>query len=197
MHSTRRLFIGLALPEDVAGSLHAAARAAFATEDVARLKFSAAVDLHLTLVFLGAVAEAAIPKLTSSLAENLREALALDLELAGTGAFPSFARPRVLFAGVRAVGDAGGGLEAVREPISSAVREAGLTLSAREIGEPFRPHVTLARARSPIREAATRGFQALELRAGWRAEEVALFESVGERVPRYPRIARFALIPSV
>ena len=70
-----------------------------------------------------------------------------DISIAGLGAFPSPARPRVLWAGLREGGDA---LGALAEAVDVAVARLGFAREDRA----FSPHVTLARVREPRRTPA-------------------------------------------
>lgn len=90
-------------------------------------------NLHLTLAFLGDVADPVV--------HDLAEALAglklgpVTVELSGLDLFGG-RRPSVLFAAAR-----GAGLQALHDKVMRAAREAGVALPR----ERFRPHVTLAR----------------------------------------------------
>jgi len=98
-------------------------------------------NLHLTLKFLGQVAEARVP----AIAEALRAAAALpafDLELRGLGAFPTPDRPRVLWVGA--------GQGAAAAATLAARVDAGLAaLGFLHETRAFASHVTLGRVRTP------------------------------------------------
>ena len=95
-----------------------------------------------------------------------------------------------------------GRLDELRGEIVRSVREAGVGFSQRETEGPFRPHMTLARVRSPLRESAIRTFFELDFRASWPVDEVALFQSRMDRGPvgdeaagaRYLKILRIPLV---
>lgn len=97
---------------------------------------------HLTLRFLGEVAEALVPTLSDRLREATRGVPPFGFELRGTGAFPDPERPRVVFAKVVAGADRLGELAA---RVERATREVGLPAE----GRPFVPHVTILRVRGP------------------------------------------------
>ncbi len=96
--------------------------------------------IHLTLRFLGETD----PGLVDSLAESLERVAAaarpLAVTAAGWGVFPGPGRPRVLWAGLRGELDPLAGL-------ARAVEEAVVDLGFSRERRPFRPHLTLARAR--------------------------------------------------
>ncbi len=198
MSSTRRMFIGIAPPREIAEALHGAVRDRFAPEEARRLRFTAAADLHVTLVFLGSVDEAAIPRLGTELERALQAERVLELALEGTGVFPSLARPRVLWAGVRTIHVGDLRLEELRRAARDVARAAGVLARADPEAEPFRPHLTVARVRERLPHDSLRAFLSLEFRARWLVEEVALFESTAgtaraSDAGRYPRIERVRL----
>jgi len=95
---------------------------------------------HLTLAFLGEVADDRVPELVAAVRDGVGAAAPFELVLAGTGAFPSRSHPRIVFA------DIGEGRAAL-EAIAGTVRAA---LTAHRFGfdgKPFVPHLTLLRVR--------------------------------------------------
>ena len=89
---TRRLFVGLAVAEEVARRLVARVGPTLADsrgESLPGVRCYGADELHATLCFLGAHPEAARPALESALAEEVRGLSAPELSVAGTGGFPS------------------------------------------------------------------------------------------------------------
>ncbi len=101
---------------------------------------------HLTLRFLGEVAPARLDAAIPSLRDAAQATATFRLRLEGVGAFPSAARPRVVW---QAVTEGRGEVEALAERVRAAL--------AREFGredEPFVPHLTLFRVRTPDDRAA-------------------------------------------
>ena len=148
--SVVRCFIAVHLPDGV--------RAALASlED--RLKarrhpFVKWVDpgsLHLTLKFLGNAAVDAIPRIVDAMSGAARPHLPFRLELAGTGAFPGWQRPQVVWAGV------GGDLDrlaALQKDLEAAVSPLGFPTEPR----PFSAHLTLGRLRDHVNADDRRRF---------------------------------------
>lgn len=97
---------------------------------------------HLTLTFLGEVPADRIPELEQRLRRAAARSAPLAIGLAGAGAFPSARRARVLWTGVAGDRDA---LVRLAERTSAAARRTGVPIEDRR----YRPHLTLARARSP------------------------------------------------
>lgn len=136
-----RLFIAIALDEAIRSA--AAARAAAVAERLNRTRRicapASASSIHLTLKFLG---ETDVPP------ESIERALRstplgspFSMVVAGTGAFPSPARARVVWAGVTQGAES---LVALARKVDEAM--TGLGFPPEE--HPFRPHVTLGRIRN-------------------------------------------------
>jgi 2'-5' RNA ligase len=130
-----RAFVALVPPDDALAEL-AAAVAVLPHEP--RLRWSPRGQWHLTLAFLGEVDELARDRLAERLARAARRHAPVELALAGGGRFGD----RVLWAGVD--GDRAG-LRLLAGSVRAAARRAGLPVDDR----PYRPHLTLARARPP------------------------------------------------
>jgi 2'-5' RNA ligase len=168
-----RLFVAIEPSVEVADRLEAEiARLARLGADV---KWASRSHLHLTLRFLGQVADDLVPKLCGVVLEAA--GAALPLEARGAGTFPPGGRPRVVWAGVTGRGDAAkDGLFRLRR----AVHEGASALGCAGDRDDFHPHLTLGRVRSgrratglveAIRQARDAAFGAFE------AREVVLFES--------------------
>lgn len=126
---------------------------------------------HLTLAFLGDVADSLLPQVTTQLAAVARAQTGLRLALAGAGAFPDAATARVLWAGVH-------GDTARMAALADAVKVGAGAAGAGETDTASsHPHLTLARCRtrSDIRPlcAALAEFRGL----AWRADEFHLIRS--------------------
>jgi 2'-5' RNA ligase len=100
---------------------------------------------HLTLAFLGEVAEQREPAVAAAL--SAVTAAPLRLRLAGAGTFPPRGRPSVLWVGLG--GDVPA-LEGLARAVRRAVRGAGVRLERR----PYRPHLTVARFRGQAADGA-------------------------------------------
>lgn len=101
----------------------------------------ARIEEHLTLQFFADLAEARVAELSARVDTTAQQAAPFAIELRGVGAFPTPARPRVLWVGV---GKGAGALAALQARIESALAAVGLPGD----GRPFRPHVTLFRVHS-------------------------------------------------
>jgi len=104
-------------------------------------------NLHLTVKFLGAVADGRIGSIVGALTGTAADVSPFDANFAGLGAFPSATRARVVWAGV--TGGAGAMVDlAVR--VDAALAALGFARDER----PFSPHITLGRVRQPGRNPA-------------------------------------------
>lgn len=145
-----RLFIALNLPaEDRRAIREATAPLRYGARGVS---WVAEGRQHLTMKFLGEQQERALPALRSALADAARRNRALELELDGVGAFPSWTSPRVLWVGVAETA----ALELLHHDVESACVELGHPLE----GRPFRSHVTIGRVKTPLSRDAARALAA-------------------------------------
>jgi len=94
---------------------------------------------HVTLAFLGSIEAASVPQFVARLALVAKKHSAMSVRTGGLGAFPTPDRVRVVWYGIE---DELGRLAELAHDIAAA-----LDLDA---SQPFRPHLTLARARRPV-----------------------------------------------
>ncbi len=145
-------------------------------------------NLHVTLRFLGQLERCALDRLITEL-RGVR-AQPFTLGLAALGTFGSRRSPRVIWVGV---GDGAEALIELAAGVEAACRRAG----SPPVGRPFRPHLTLARARdrrgAPL--APLPPFPALPPSA---IREIVLFESrPGPAGARYVPISSQSLEPAL
>jgi RNA 2',3'-cyclic 3'-phosphodiesterase len=95
--------------------------------------------LHMTIKFFGEVASERLDVIEEALRFAADGAGALSLRLGELGAFPSRARPRILWVGVEAPAS----LELLQDRIERGCEAIGFPPE----GAPFQPHVTLGRVR--------------------------------------------------
>ena len=183
-----RLFTAIDLAEK--------ARAAIAEEqerivaafgDAARsLRLVRAEHMHLTLVFVGEVADARAGSIVEAMTPSIRLA-PFELVFGGVGVVPSHGAPRVLWLGV---------LEGSREAIevhAQVLRRlgaAGVPLEDRA----FRPHLTLARWRDSRRSTRPQFPESAPAVTRTKVEAVTLYQSrVSSAGPSYTALARAPL----
>jgi 2'-5' RNA ligase len=135
-----RCFVAVPISEGLRGSLATAAEAWRAHPDGAGLRWTEPASWHITLAFIGLIPLADVEPVTACIQRVARGAAPMRLATGGLGAFPSPRRARVLWYGVA---DADGGLAELAGALAAALDLEPAT--------PFRPHLTLARARrSPV-----------------------------------------------
>ena len=139
----RRLFVAIDLPKPVCWRL-----AQLVADPPRGVRPVRPVQLHLTLHFLGDVADDACMPLHNALALIRCEPFRLSIR--GAGVFPPRGRPSVLWAGV----DESEPLVALHAAISAAVVSCGLEIERR----PYVPHITLARFTPAVPRAWTARF---------------------------------------
>lgn len=145
-----RLFVAVNLPDDVRRAIGAA------TEPLRRaglpVKWVDPAGLHLTLKFLGDMEAARLPPMRDALERACAGARTFPLPLGGFGAFPTPDRARVVWLGCDPVPP----LELLQHGVEREFASLGFPVE----GRPFRPHVTLGRARDDAR-AGLRGLAPL------------------------------------
>jgi 2'-5' RNA ligase len=140
-----RTFVALLIPEDwiawireVAGGLKSRSSG---------LSWVKPENAHLTVRFLGDLDDSEVQRVRDSVRRSGAPLTAPLARLGRLGAFPRPERPRVLWAGL-----AQGGPEA--EAVAAAVNDALEADGFGPLDKPFRPHLTLARAREGARGVA-------------------------------------------
>jgi RNA 2',3'-cyclic 3'-phosphodiesterase len=157
------------LVDDVRGIAEGAAR-----EPRSEVRWVRMDGLHVTLRFLGATDPARVSDVIAMLDDVASSAQSFRVTIAGAGAFPSPARPRTLWLGVR---DGQVEMARIAERFDQALTAAGWPHDDR----PFRAHLTLARAdgrREGPFVARTLIKRAEAFEAAFVADRLVLFESL-------------------
>ncbi|WP_051712215.1 RNA 2',3'-cyclic phosphodiesterase [Spirillospora albida] len=165
-----RLFVAVVPPPDILDELEEAVSPVRA--EVPELRWIRRELLHVTLAFLGEVDDRTLDRLLPRLERAVGRHERPTLSLAGAGAFPgSGAHARVLWTGL--YGDRRR-LARLAASVAAAGRRAG-TLPDKH--RSFRPHLTLARSRTPVDVRPL--LESLAAFAGgpWTAESVQLVRS--------------------
>jgi 2'-5' RNA ligase len=127
---TRRVFVGIRVPAELAGLVADFGRANF--QHAPGIRWSDPNDLHITLKFLGAVQPAVLEDVGNSLAKiRMRP---FKVSLAGAGFFEAAG---VLFVDVLRTAE----LHSLQESVERAMIGSGMARDER----PYRPHITVAR----------------------------------------------------
>jgi 2'-5' RNA ligase len=137
MSETTRIFFAIAIPDRLGQDLAGLQRTLM--PELPGCQWVTTMPFHLTLAFLGDVRNRDLNDLHGFVATAVCSFEPFELELAGLGAFPSPARPRVLWAGLSARNPRF--LLDIRESVVTAAEEAGCPCA----DDRFHPHVTLGR----------------------------------------------------
>jgi 2'-5' RNA ligase len=136
----KRCFVAMTVPEatrSVLADLQSELRALPASA-ARRVRLVPAPNLHVTIKFLGDTPDADIDPIVATLRAVAATTRLPGTRVAGVGAFPSPARPRVVFAGLSLGGDA---VAAFAADIERHLAPLGIAPEQRG----NHPHVTLAR----------------------------------------------------
>ncbi len=153
-----RTFIAVDTSESIRAQLEKLQQSlARSTDDV---RWVEPKTVHLTLNFLGEVDERDVYAVCKSVEAAVAETPPFEMTVAGVGAFPNAARPRVIWAGVRQGSQE---LTAIHDAIDDALEGQGYPREARA----FTPHFTIGRIRRTMPNPQLQN--ALEKRGNWEA----------------------------
>ncbi len=140
---TFRAFIAIEPPTPIRAALHSCIRELAQLDPSQSVRWVTEDGIHLTVAFLGQLAEAAAPHLMSSLTEALANRRPFTLRIAGLGAFPHGRRrqgARVIWAGLE---DEIDHLLHLHAGVLGALSMEGLHIADHSLS----PHITLGRVR--------------------------------------------------
>jgi len=132
-------------------------------------------NLHITLQFLGDIAEGRKGEIIRALMGVATRFSPLDYAVAGAGAFPSPSRPRVLWCGVSTGGEE---LRRLQSAVQSALRPLGFPSEKRL----WTPHLTLARARQRSGGPDLRRELSRLAERQWGSTSVTSFQLMGSKL---------------
>lgn len=146
-----RLFVAVNLPPELREAVWAAAEPA--RRGTPPVRWVGPDGIHVTLKFLGEVAEERTDAVRAALDRSAAGLRPFELMMEGAGVFPGPSRPRVFWVGIAA--------EPQLELLQHAVEREVAPLGFPTEGRPFRPHVTVGRAErsaaaADLRRAAER-----------------------------------------
>lgn len=125
----------------------------------ADLKLVPEESLHATLKFLGETPEDLVQPLTDAIRKACAGIAPFEIAVVGAGSFPPRGAPRIVWCGLEGA--------AALETVAARLEDGCAALGFEREDRGFRPHLTLARARTPagserviavIRDAAERRF---------------------------------------
>lgn len=133
-----RTFVAIFPPQDVREALFRAAQNLQASKD---FRMVAPERIHLTLKFLGDVAEEDLDTIQKALQPIGEGQDPFEVSTSGFGAFPSARRASILWSGI---GEGSEHLRTIADEVENLLAPAGLERENR----PYVPHLTLGRART-------------------------------------------------
>ncbi len=176
-----RAFVAVRMPEEVQEALARVQRTLrrWAGD---RVRWTDPSDLHLTLAFFGSLTPEWIVSIAGAAEIAAATSPVFSFEVVGLGGFGNRRGIRVLWAGVPSPPPA---LVTLAARLEKEVRERGWPMEER----PFRPHITLGRARDPIAMPSLTEACPSLINAPFgevRAERVSLMAAAPDRrTPRY------------
>jgi 2'-5' RNA ligase len=181
-----RAFIALPCPPDLRTALDRSH--SMFTRLPGRIRWSRPDRIHLTLRFLGDSTVGQLGHLDPVLREAAAGTPPVGLRPVGTGAFPDWHRPRVVWIGF----EADEALDRLQSAVEGAARDVGFESEERH----FHPHLTLGRVK---RNEGDRSW--IETVRNWSPEtglevvtEMVLYQSeLLPEGPRYTALSRYAL----
>jgi 2'-5' RNA ligase len=176
-----RLFTAIDLPAEMLEKLRAfLAR----LRPLAKFRWTAAEDLHITTKFIGEWPEARIDEMKTALS-GVTSPAPIDISVRGLGWFPDLHRPRVFWAGVQGAEP----LAALAHATEQAVAKLGVPIETRA----YSPHLTLARVRDQVQLEELLAWAGDPDFGGFQASSFFLYVSQGGRDlgARYSKLAEF------
>ena len=131
--------------------------------------------MHLTMNFLGDVPLGQIDQISQKLEEKSKQIQPFQLQIDGTGAFPSWRKPRTIWIGIQHSQE----LLDLHIQLESVLAESGILAE----GRPFSAHLTLCRVSDYADPAAVRqlenqlGSTPLTANLVWDVNDVVFFKS--------------------
>ena len=173
----RRLFVAVPLPPESTAAIARLVddiRAAGVPGGGRDVRWVRLDGLHMTMRFLGPTLEERVAAAGEAVRVAAASSAAFDVVIGGAGTFPPTGRPRALWLGVR---DGESELAELSATVDRALIPSGWEFEAK----PFRAHLTLARSDGVPAGAAIGAHLrdvAVDLRIGFRADRIGLFESL-------------------
>jgi len=134
-----RAFIAIELSDAVKDSL-SSIRHMLRPAEHPYVKWVAPEGIHLTLKFLGNIAQDRVPQITEAIAQAAQDVAPFQIQIGRLGAFPNMGRPQVIWVAIEGEVE---GLIALQRGIDQALIPLGFAPESRS----FTPHLTLGRLR--------------------------------------------------
>jgi 2'-5' RNA ligase len=137
-----RVFCAIELPDELRSRVAERVRRLRSEFPDVRASWEKPEKLHVTLKFLGDIEPERVEALSGAAARAVERVEPFELIIDEPGSFPPHGQPRVLWLGIV---DATGRLAFMQSALEEECAAVGFPRESR----PFKPHLTLARVRSP------------------------------------------------
>lgn len=137
---TIRCFVAIEIPHPIQGLLKPVQT--HLQSEIRRASWTKLGNFHLTLKFLGDVGPETIDVVSEAVQNVADTQVPFSIEFGGVGAFPNFARPRVLWVGIK---QGSSTVSDIARSLNFELKRLGFPTDNR-----FHPHLTLARLRAPM-----------------------------------------------
>ena len=141
MNQSIRCFIAIEIPETIQNQL--ARIQGTLRKQIPKASWVKPGNIHLTLKFLGDVDPEDLESIGEAITGVAIHHRSFSLHIGGLGAFPNFARPRVMWIGAKVGGER---VSALAQDINVALSYCGFSPDTKN----FNPHLTIARLKERI-----------------------------------------------
>ena len=141
MNQPIRCFIAIEIPETIQNQL--VRIQGTLRKQIQKASWVKPGNIHLTLKFLGDVDPEDLESIGQAIEEVASRHRSFSLRIGGLGAFPNFARPRVMWTGVKAGGER---VSTLAQDINIALSHCGFSVDTKK----FNPHLTIARLKERV-----------------------------------------------
>ncbi len=138
-----RSFVAIDLPNSTKTRLKAVSQQLRRRVPRDSVRWSRVTGIHLTLKFLGDVAQGDLPQIKDVLAQVGQRHAPFEFTVGGVGCFPNTKRPRVLWVGLE---EESGNLAALQRDVVQSLAPLGFEPEKRR----FHPHLTLGRVKRGV-----------------------------------------------
>lgn len=138
-----RSFVAIELPEGAKDALQGVGRRLRGKVPPDSVRWIKVSGIHLTLKFLGNVAEADLPRIKDRLIQVGQRHAGFTFSFGGVGCFPNTKRPRVVWVGVE---EQTGTLLSLQQDVENSLASLGFEPEKRA----YHPHLTLGRTQRRV-----------------------------------------------
>ena len=179
-----RTFCAVELPDGVKSRVAEHIKRLRAEFPDVRASWEKPEKLHITLKFLGEIELPRAEDLSGAASRAASRVMPFKLTIAEAGAFPPRGQPRVLWLDIK---DTSGSLASLQHSLEDACAAAGFPRESR----PFKPHLTVARLRSP---QGARELAAAHREASFEPQTFTISELVVMRSELRPGGSRYSVV---